>query len=102
VEPRDAQRFVAEDRRLLATAHDPELGVHVVGEFLYCPRAGVIAYEADYSDAGLDQRSIRLGYLPRYTVQAITALIGKGRGISVVAMPDPGGGSWAPALRAPT
>ncbi len=66
-----------EDRRLVASGHDDPLGVHVITEFLFCPRAGVIAHESEESDRGQDTRPIRLGYLPRYDQARIAEAIGR-------------------------
>ncbi len=65
-----------ENVRLRATDNDPDLGVHVVTEYLFCERAGVIAHEAGFSDNGQETRSIRLGYLPRYDEREIERKLG--------------------------
>lgn len=67
----------SQHRRLVATAKDAALGVHTASEFLYCPRAGVISYEAGKHDSGEEVRSIRLGYLPNYDLKRIAAEIGR-------------------------
>ncbi len=74
-EPR--RRIEDDDRRLIANRHDESLGVHVITEFLFCPRAGVIAHESEESDHGQDIRSVRLGYLPRYEQARIAEAIGR-------------------------
>ena len=66
-----------EDRKLVAGVGDDPLGVHVVTEFLFCPRAGVIAHESEEKDRGQDIRPVRLGYLPRYEQARIAEAIGR-------------------------
>ena len=36
---------MAQEKRLDAKPNDPWLGVHVLTEFIFCPRAGLIAFE---------------------------------------------------------
>jgi hypothetical protein len=58
-----------------AATGDPRLGVHVLTEFFYCPRAGVVAFESQPDDCGEDERPGRLDYLPRYDLQNIEAAL---------------------------
>jgi hypothetical protein len=74
---RDHWGTATPDNRLLAAGNDPDLGVHVVTEFLYCPRAGVITYEEKSDDHGEETRSIRLGYQPKYDLKKIAEEIGR-------------------------
>lgn len=58
------------------SAHDgtPWIGVHVLTEFIFCPRAGVIAFEEQRTDPGEDlDRAPRLDYLPDFVVALIEA-----------------------------
>lgn len=52
-----------------ALPDDPPIGVHVLTEFLYCPRAGVIAWETAAHDIGDEEPPPRLDYLPRFDVR---------------------------------
>lgn len=65
----------AQTTRLEAAPGDPFLGVHVLTEFIYCPRAGLVAFEAQVEDSGDDERPGRLDYLPRYDLQNIEAAL---------------------------
>lgn len=47
-------------------AAGPWLGVHVLTEFLYCPRAGLVAFESDRDDDGEEWGIAKLDYLPLY------------------------------------
>ena len=60
---------------LTAAPGDPHFGVHVLTEFLYCPRAGIVAYESQPDDDGEDERPGRLDYLPRYDLANIEAVL---------------------------
>ena len=52
----------------------PKLGVHVLTEFIYCPRAGVLEYERESEDSGEEaDRVARLDYIPDYTIPLIEA-----------------------------
>ena len=52
----------------------PKLGVHVLTEFMFCPRAGVMEYEREREDSGEQiDRVARLDYMPDYTVSLIEA-----------------------------
>jgi len=49
-----------------------ELGVHVLSEFVFCRRAGVIAYEEGGQDSGEERgETPRLDYLPDYEIRLI-------------------------------
>lgn len=62
---------------LRAGEHDPVLGIHAVTEFMFCPRAGVIAHESEHDDLNALPRSLLLRYLPRYDLTRIEEQIGK-------------------------
>ena len=47
------------------------VGVHVLGQFEFCPRAGVIAYEEVLDDPGEEDSPQRLDYLPDYEERLI-------------------------------
>lgn len=48
------------------------LGVHVLSEFVFCQRAGVITHALERSDSGEeDDEAPRLGYLPDYDARLI-------------------------------
>ena len=50
----------------------PWLGVHVLTEFIFCPRAGLIAFEAQHDDPGQDELfGPSLDYLPDYAAAII-------------------------------
>ncbi|MEZ6131301.1 MAG: hypothetical protein R3C59_21710 [Planctomycetaceae bacterium] len=50
----------------------PELGVHVMSEFLFCPRAGIIAYETRQGDTGADfEAAPALGGIPMFEIDQI-------------------------------
>ena len=50
-----------------------ELGVHVMSEFIYCPRAGIIALESDRDDMGIEEGAApALGGIPRYEIDLMT------------------------------
>lgn len=52
--------------------HAPELGVHVMSEFMFCHRAGIIAYESDPADSGCDfEAAPALGGIPMYEIDAM-------------------------------
>lgn len=52
-----------------ALPEDPAVGVHALTEFVFCPRAGIIAWENGASDTGADEMPPRLDYLPRFDVR---------------------------------
>jgi len=58
-------------RNLLPPAlpEDPALGVHTLTEFIFCPRAGIIAWEKGAPDNGDDEPPSRLDYLPRFDIR---------------------------------
>lgn len=58
---------------LNAKPNDPWIGVHVMTEFLYCPRAGVLAHEHQIDDDAEDDSDApaNLDYLPLYDLRAI-------------------------------
>ena len=60
---------------LRAAPEDPFLGVHVLTEFVYCARAGLVAQESPVEDFGEDDRPGRLDYLPRYDLANIEAAL---------------------------
>jgi len=49
-----------------ADKRDPVIGVHVLTEFVFCPRAGLCAYEARGEDLGDEILAPSVDYLPRY------------------------------------
>lgn len=57
---------------LIATDRTPHVGVHVLTEFVFCSRAGVLAHEAQQGDPGQDfDAAPRLDYLPDFSVREI-------------------------------
>lgn len=64
-------------KKLTADAGTPWIGVHVITEFMFCPRAGLIAYELRQEDDGEDEDYIEqrpdLTYLPCYDLSKIEA-----------------------------
>lgn len=54
-----------------ASGSDPWLGVHVLTEFVFCPRAGVFMYEAPEEDPGEEILAPSLDYMPRYDLRRI-------------------------------
>ena len=66
------------ERQLAADNGTPWVGVHVLTEFMFCPRAGVIAFEEQRDDPGEDlDRAPRLDYLPDFEVRLIEAALQK-------------------------
>lgn len=66
------------DGELVAHDRTPWIGVHVLTEFIFCPRAGLIAFEEKRADPGEDlDRAPRLDYLPDFEVQLIEAALQK-------------------------
>jgi hypothetical protein len=50
----------------------PSLGVHVMSQFLFCPRAGIIASETNLDDTGSEFHAApALGGIPRYEIDRI-------------------------------
>ena len=49
----------------------PSLGIHVMTEFEYCPRAGLVAYESNREDTGEESSVENLDYLPLYDLREI-------------------------------
>ena len=57
---------------LAAPPDAPWIGVHVLSEFMFCPRAGIIAFEESPDDTGQElDRAPRLDYLPDFEVALI-------------------------------
>lgn len=44
------------------------INVHALGKFKFCPRAGVLAFEADFTDEKHDEGTPRLDYLPLFDI----------------------------------
>jgi hypothetical protein len=49
----------------------PPLSVHELSQYKYCPRAGLLAFEAPLNEAGEDWPRVRLSYLPKYNLAEI-------------------------------
>jgi hypothetical protein len=47
------------------------IGVHVLTEFIYCPRAGIVAFEEGRGDSGQEDRPGRLDFVPSYRLREI-------------------------------
>jgi hypothetical protein len=57
---------------LAAADGTPWIGVHVLTEFMFCPRAGLLAHEASRDDPGEElDRAPRLDYLPDFTIEEL-------------------------------
>lgn len=57
---------------LVAKDQTPHLGVHVLTEFVFCSRAGIVAHETQRDDPGQDLDAVRrLDYLPDFSVREI-------------------------------
>jgi hypothetical protein len=55
-----------------ARPEDPEIGVHVLTEFVFCPRAGLCIYEENLDDTGEELFvQANLDYMPRYDLHQI-------------------------------
>jgi hypothetical protein len=54
-----------------AAADDPFLSVYVLTEFLFCPRAGLCAYESDEKAQDREPPRASLGYFPLYDLVEI-------------------------------
>jgi hypothetical protein len=66
---RDAIRRCADE---LTDPHAPPLGVHVMSEFMYCPRAGIIAIDQQQEDNGCEAGiAPSLGGLPTHELHLI-------------------------------
>jgi hypothetical protein len=66
------------DHELAAHDATPWIGVHVMTEFVFCPRAGLIAFEERCVDPGEELgRAPRLDYLPDFEVGMIEAALQK-------------------------
>jgi hypothetical protein len=50
---------------------DPLIGVYVLGQFVFCPRAGVCAYESRQEWADEEPLPAQLDFLPRYEIHDI-------------------------------
>ena len=62
-----------EQRLPAARSTDAMLGVHVLTEFIFCPRAGLLTWERRNDDDGEDaERPPRLDYVPDYFLREIT------------------------------
>ncbi len=55
--------------RMRAVAGDPWLKVHAVAEYIFCPRAGILAHENHHDDDDEEQPSLYT--LPKYELEAI-------------------------------
>lgn len=56
-------------QELSRDADAPQLGVHVMSEFLFCPRAGIIAQESKLEDNGSEfEAAPALGGIPRFEI----------------------------------
>ena len=62
---------IHEQRLPVARPDDPALGVHVLTEFLFCQRAGLLTWEKREPDPG-QERDPHLNYLPDYFIREIT------------------------------
>ncbi len=62
-------------RRLAAELADPDaprLGVHVMSEFMYCPRAGIVSFDQAEEDHGSESpKAPALGGLPTHDIDVI-------------------------------
>ena len=57
---------------LVAKGETPHIGVHVLTEFVFCSRAGIVAHESDRDDPGQDlDAAPRLDYLPDFSVREL-------------------------------
>lgn len=63
---------------LEATPDDPLLGVHVLSQFVFCPRAGVCSYEARQEVADDEPSPAQLDLLPRYDIHDIENAFSEG------------------------
>lgn len=59
---------------MFARDTDPTVGVHVLSEFVFCPRAGLLAFETEEPDTGEElERAPNLDYLPDFSILEIHA-----------------------------
>lgn len=58
---------------LSAGPNDPWIKVHVLSEFVFCKRAGIVAFEAERDDLGVEEEDPRanVNYMPRHELDAI-------------------------------
>ena len=82
---------ISKPSRMRAQPDDPFLGVYVLTEFIFCPRAGTIAHETGQDESAEDLGPVKLDYMPEYDLHEIERALQelKGQlwlwGISVVA-----------------
>ena len=55
--------------RIAADPHTPWIGVHSLTEFMFCPRAGLLAHESGDHERPEEQPNLR--YLPEWSLEAI-------------------------------
>lgn len=84
------------DESLAESNAAPWMGIHVLSEFVFCPRAGVLSFEMGYGDTGEEQDHVPpLDYLPDFELelieerlqqewQEVTKLIGFGFAVGLV------------------
>jgi hypothetical protein len=56
---------------------DPVIGVYVLSQFAFCPRAGLCAYEANQEWTEDDPLPAQLDFLPRYDIRRVENAIGE-------------------------
>lgn len=56
------------DESLRAAPDDPRISVHELSEFVFCPRAGLVAQESQKEDTGRESGTEHLDYLPEYNL----------------------------------
>jgi hypothetical protein len=62
--------MIATERSRIAANHQtPWIGVHSLTEFMFCPRAGLLAYETDDTGGQVERPNVR--YLPDWNLAAI-------------------------------
>lgn len=71
--PSSSNKGTPRPKRLTASANTPWLGVHVITEFMFCSRAGLIAYELGQEDDDeyYEELQPNLQYLPCYDLSQI-------------------------------
>jgi len=58
--------------QMLAPDGSCKVGVHVLSEFIFCRRAGLIEYESRHEDSGVEDEALpRLDYLPDFSIDMI-------------------------------
>ena len=57
--------------RMEASEKDPWLGVYVLSQFVFCPRAGINAHESPVEPDEEGEPSVRLDLMPRYDLQEV-------------------------------